>query len=209
MIERQGEKCHRANRNHVVNNRNALLDCARAENSNLRLIDDGSTDESSEHTKVRNRECPSLNIIGQQLLVTCPGRKVVHRARKSEKVFLFRILDDGNDQAIVRCNRKSKVDKILLDDLVPFNRGVDQGIFLERIDNGLYDIRRVCQLEAFLRFECGRVRSAMLHNVRHIHFMHSGNMRRGVNALHHVLSHFLQHIAHLQDVMLRRGILGA
>ena len=109
MIEAQAQQSSCANRYRVVYYDRAFLDAAHTEDRELRLIDDRHADQSTEDTRVCDRECAALHFIWFETLGSRSLAQVVHCSRDSEKRLFIGVSNHGNDQTPVQRNRDPRV----------------------------------------------------------------------------------------------------
>src|ERR1700722_1284211 len=102
MVVGQGQIDHRANRDGVVDHYRTLLDGAKAQDSDVRLVDDRQAEQAAKYAGVGDGEGAFGNFFGFQFLGTGTLGQVVHRARDAQEIFLFGVLDDWNDQAPIK-----------------------------------------------------------------------------------------------------------
>ena len=82
--------------------------------------------------------------------------------------------------------------EILFDDLIPFHGAVDKRVLLDCLHHRIYEIGGIGELEPFPALERGLVRGTMPDNLRHVHLMYGCDMRRGLDAVYHMVRHPLQ-----------------
>src|SRR5262245_13316430 len=124
MVIPQREVRHRPNPDRIVDHDRALFDRTDAENRDLRLVDDWHPKLCPELAGVRDRERAAMYFVRIQTLRPCTLGDIRNRATETEYVFLVRVLDHRHDQAVVESNGDSKIDVLLVNDVIAVDRRV-------------------------------------------------------------------------------------
>src|SRR5829696_275282 len=99
MIEGKRDVGTRADSDGVVDDLGALFDNADAEDTYLRLVDDGRSEEAAADAVIGDGECAALHLFRLQLLGARAGRKVVNGTRQTPQIQVLCVLDHRYDQA--------------------------------------------------------------------------------------------------------------
>ena len=98
MIKHKRQIDHRADGDRVINDDDALLQRAHAQNSTLRLVDDGKREQRATHAVIRQRESPTLHVVRPEFLRAGAACQLIDRARHRQQGQIIRALDHGDDQ---------------------------------------------------------------------------------------------------------------
>ena len=116
VVERQAEIAHWPNCDRIVNDNRAFLNCADAQNSDLRLMDDGGAEQAAEPTMVRDRECSTLNLFWIQLLGPGSVGKIRDFFRQLGQSFSIGMPNHRHQQSVIERCGDADVDIFLDDD---------------------------------------------------------------------------------------------
>src|SRR5947209_15100976 len=213
VVEGEGEVGHLADGYHVIalfggDDTRALLDCADAEDGDLRLVDDGRAEESAEDAGVRDGEGSARDLVGLELLGARALGQVVGGARESGDGEFVGALDDGDDQAPVERDGHAEVDVALVDDLVAADLRVEDGKLSDGLRDGLEDEGHVGELRPRALPELPFVLLAQAVDARHVYLIDGGDVRRGALRHDHVLGDALAHDRHRLDAVALAGLDG-
>jgi len=113
-----------------------LHDSADAHNRRVRLIDDRKTENGSELTWIRDRECGAFDIFGLELLGASTLAEIGDAALKTQEVEISSILEDGNDESPVESDGNAHIDVAVIADVLTFDISVDDWPLLKSDDGG-------------------------------------------------------------------------
>ena len=90
-----------------------LEEAADAEDSALRLVDDGRAELLAEDAGVGDGEGAGADFVGLELLAAGALGQIGDGAGDAEEVFFFGLLDDGDDEAPVQRDGDAEVDVLV------------------------------------------------------------------------------------------------
>ena len=101
--------------NNIVDNHRPFLDRADAKDGNLRLMNDRGAEQAAESAVVRDCECPSLDLLGIQILGPGPLSQVCHFFGELQESLSIRVSHHRHQEPIVqRCGDTNM--NVFLDD---------------------------------------------------------------------------------------------
>src|SRR5580692_5288579 len=131
-----------------------FLDSAYGEDSDLRLVDDGSAHQAAESTYVGQGEGTVLGVVGPQFIEPRVVSQSVDLPGEACKVELVGMADHGNDEvAAGQCRSHPDIDIFFDNDLVTVEGAVDQRVFLYTTDHCFDEQRGKGELGVFSFFE--------------------------------------------------------
>ena len=98
----------------------------------IRLIDDGQTENSAELAGIGDGESRAFHLFRLEFFVAGALAQVADATLQTEEIQLVGILQHRNDQAPVERDRDSNIDVAMVADAFAFERGVHDGILLQR-----------------------------------------------------------------------------
>ena len=188
-----------------------LVEAADAEDGALRLVDDRGAELLAEDAGVGEGEGATGDLVGSELLAAGAVGYVDDGAGDAEEVLLFRLLDDGDDEAPVERDGDADVDVLVVADGVAFDRAIDDGVLAQRDDGGARDERHVGELDAVALLVLRLLLFAELDDARHVHLEDGVDVRAGALRLDHALRDDGAHLRHRDEfagLRLRCGGLG-
>ncbi len=103
-----------------------------AEDPALGWIQDRGRHERSVDAAVRDRERPALELLDRQLAVARARGQLLNGALDLGESHSVGVPEDGDNEPARRPDRDPEVDEVVVDDLFPFDEGVDPGEVAER-----------------------------------------------------------------------------
>src|SRR5262249_12353644 len=151
---------------------------------------------TAEAAEVGDGKSPTLYFIGTKLPGTGACGEVGNGTLQADDVFLVRVANYRDDQAVLERHRDSDIDVAMIEDIGYFNLRVENGELADRRSRGAKNERQIGQAESVLGLEISFNLVAHLGDAGHVDFVDGRHVRRGALAEDHVLGDFLPHDAH-------------
>src|SRR5215212_341321 len=172
VVEGDFEVHHAADGDGVVEDDGAFDYGFGGEDGRLRVIDNGRRDHASERARVIDGEGAARDVFRAEFSGAGALYEVVYPAGQAGDVQLVGVGDDGYDQGVFQVDGHADVHALPEDDAVPIPHGVEHGIFLEALDDGLHDERQVGELHALAFHESGLLPLTQRDEPTHVHLDH-------------------------------------
>ena len=115
--------------------------------ADLRLVDDRRVEQRPTAAGVGDGERPTGQVVGRDLVVAGAVGQVGDRPGEAGDVEVPRVLDDGDEQALLGVHGDGEVLLAVVDDLLAVDAGVDVRVGLQRLDRGEGEERQVAELD--------------------------------------------------------------
>ena len=176
MVESESQIHHGADGDGIIDHDCFFGDGAQAENSHLRLVDDGCREKATEAAEVGKREGATRDFLRLQLFGAGAIGQIDHLPLQAGDVEFVGVADHGNDESTIERDGDTQVHFPVIDDILAFNRRIQGREDAQSFGGGAHDEGQEGETEAVAFLEGGFGLVAQLDDLGHVDAVDSGDM---------------------------------